>query len=192
MQIKSWSEYDNIRKEVPDHFNKYPLIRGSSFNVVSKIVNKKVLDFGANKQQFKKFLKKDVIYKSFDIDKKVNPDYTSFSQIKEKFDYVVAFAVFEHLTQDELIYTLKNIKKISTKLIFTMPNIFSPYWVFKKDLTHKTILSPATIYYFLKKAGYNKIELKRISGTNYPIFKELISKIIQQDITSFELIIFAE
>jgi SAM-dependent methyltransferase len=81
-----------------------------------------------------------ILYKSLDIDPSYQHDYTSFEEVREKFDMVLLFEVIEHLDWKggrEMVAKIFEILKPSGRVILTTPNVYTPgqYW---KDVSHRT------------------------------------------------------
>ncbi len=175
-----WAEYNKYRQEVLDwlDFRKVPLTNKKSLELALEIIPEKakVLDIGAGNRWFGKELKaKKCVYKSMDVDKTYKHDYYDIHKINEKFDWVVMFAVIEHLSLDEALSYFKKIATITNNFILTTNNPFFPIGFFFDDVTHKQAYTPRTLYALLKLSGFKKIDVLRISPSKFNIFKKFIS-----------------
>lgn len=102
-----------------------------------------VLEIGAYNRELGDRIKKYcplILYKSLDIDSSYPHDYSSFEEVKGKFDMVLAFEVIEHLDGEsgrKMVTKIFEILKPGGRVILTTPNIHTPgqYW---KDVSHLT------------------------------------------------------
>jgi len=102
-----------------------------------------VLEIGAHNRGLEPRIKEycpHILYKSMDIDPTYAHDYSSFQQIKEKFDMVLLFEVIEHLDLDEGVEMMAKIYGVLNyggRVIISTPNIYTPgqYW---KGVSHRT------------------------------------------------------
>jgi len=192
-----WSKYNQYRKEVSSwlDFRRVPLTNRKSLELAMQLIpdNSKVLEIGANDRKFEKELqsrKKSIIYKSMDIDRHYKQDYYNIEEINEQFDFVVMFAVLEHLELEEARRYFKKISQISKKLIITTNNPFFPMGFFFDDVTHRQPYSPRTLYALLRLAGFEKINVFRISPSPFNFFKTFISYFTNLDFAP-ELFVYA-
>jgi len=187
-----YSDYVKFRDKTLDNFFNLKILKGDAFSIALKLIsaNSKILDIGAFNRAFEKFLKeKNCVYKSMDIDKTYFHDYYNLFEVNEKFDFVLMFAVLEHLSLKEIIDYLNKIVSITNTLIIEVPNVFAPSWVFFQDVTHKTMLSPRTLYFLLKKAGFKEINFYRLTNSKIIFLKQIQSKISQHDFCHSILVI---
>jgi 2-polyprenyl-3-methyl-5-hydroxy-6-metoxy-1,4-benzoquinol methylase len=193
-----WAEYNKYRKEVSAwlDFRKVPLTTKTSLELALELIpnGAKVLDIGAGNRWLEKELKnrkKKCIYKSMDIDKSYKHDYYNLQKINTRFDFVVMFAVVEHLALEEALIYFKKIARISNNLILTTNNPFFPAGFFFDDVTHKQAYSPRTIYALLRMTGFKEVKVFRISPSKFNTFKTFISYITNLDFAP-ELFVYAK
>jgi hypothetical protein len=92
-------------------------------------------------------------------------DLDDFVQkFRGQFDLIIMSHVLEHISKDKIIETLSKIKELLTNdggIFIMVPNAQSPvgcYWAYE-DFTHTTLFTSGSLYYVLKMAGFNNIEL---------------------------------
>jgi len=78
------------------------------------------------------------------------------------FDLVVAFDVFEHMTPEEILKTLKEIRKCISyqgRVLARFPNATSPFGAITQygDITHRTALSGESFAQLAHVAGFDAI-----------------------------------
>lgn len=126
-----------------------------------------VLDVGANERKLWDYLKgmpKNLVYKSFDIDRKYRHDYYSLDDITERFDIIVSFEVIEHLEVEEaveLVNRMYGLLKDSGTLVLSTPNVFHPT-IFWRDCTHRTGFRYNELAGILSSAGFKKLGVYRV------------------------------
>jgi len=119
-------------------------------NVIGADIDKEAINFGRS-QGF------------FYIEDATDLDYFCTKYENNYFDIVIMSHVLEHIPKKEIIPFLLKIKKVIKKggyLFVMIPNAQSntgAYWAYK-DFTHETLFTSGSIYYVLKKAGFNEIE----------------------------------
>lgn len=143
----SWSKLSEYRSRVHQQYSRLWDLRivRKRLPFISKYLREgeSVLEIGAFNRNLAKRIRKyypHVQYKSMDIDPTYPHDYSSFEEIKEKFDLVLLFEVIEHLTLKdgrEIVAKIYQVLKEGGRVILTTPNIYTPgqYW---KDITHLT------------------------------------------------------
>ena len=148
-----------------------------------------VLEIGAYNRQLGARIKKyypHILYKSMDIDPTYSHDYSSFEEIKEKFDMVLLFEVIEHLDLDEGIEMIAKIYQILNCggiVIISTPNIYTPgqYW---KDVSHRTAYHYEELGGVLLSQQFEIVEICRLFNAPFlqfilktcilfPIFRSL-------------------
>lgn len=126
-----------------------------------------VLEIGAFHRDLGKRIQRHyprVLYKSMDIDPTYPHDYSSFQEIKERFDMVLLFEVIEHLGLKEGREMIANINRVLNpggRVILTTPNIFKPgqYW---KDATHRTPYHYAEMGGLFLSEHFELVEIRRV------------------------------
>lgn len=148
-------------------------------NRLPQDMNSKILDFGCGFGQLIRELKKLGYHHVIgaDIDKEaidfarskgfyveeVNDLDAFTAKYENYFDMVIMSHVLEHIPKKEVIPFLVRIKKVLKKqgcLFVMVPNAQSntgAYWAYE-DFTHETLFTSGSIYYVLKKAGFDEIE----------------------------------
>jgi SAM-dependent methyltransferase len=126
-----------------------------------------VLDIGAYHRELGGRIRKyypRILYKSLDIDPSYQHDYTSFEEVKEKFDMVLLFDVIEHLNWErgrEMVANIFEILRPSGRVILTTPNVYTPgrYW---KDISHRTPYHHEELGGLFLSQQFESIELFRL------------------------------
>ncbi len=133
-----------------------------------------VLEIGAFNRELGERIKKyypQILYRSLDIDPTYPHDYSSFEEIREKFDLVLLFEVIEHLDWGdgrEMVGKIHEVLNTGGRVILSTPNIFTPgqYW---KDATHRTAYHYEELGGLLLSQGFELAEICR--SYSEPIFK---------------------
>lgn len=103
----------------------------------------------------------------------------------EQFDLVVAFDVLEHIPQDEIIFFLKQVKRVLKKegaCLFRFPNGDSPFGLANQngDITHITAIGSEKIIFFASQASLDLIVCR---GEREPLFETSFSKTLRRAIS---------
>jgi SAM-dependent methyltransferase len=126
-----------------------------------------VLEIGAYNRKLGERIKKyypHVLYKSMDIDPTYTHDYSSFGEIREKFDMVLLFEVIEHLDLEEGVEMITQIYQILNhggRVIMSTPNIYTPgqYW---KGVSHRTAYHYEELGGVLLSQQFKLVEICRL------------------------------
>jgi len=182
-----WSVLNDNKKKLMNtsSFWEIPIIRKSSMEIASEIINKKrnisVLDIGANNRVFKKYLNKNIYYNSFDIDNNNFHDFYKLKDINKKYDVIVMFACIEHISKDDFInnYLVKiyEILKKDGILIISTNNIFHNLGI-RTDITHVQAYHPRDLNSILINHGFLSGKCYRVTKINlfFKIVYNFISK----------------
>ena len=126
-----------------------------------------VLEIGAFNRSLEERLKKyhpGILYKSLDIDPSYKHDYSSFEEVREKFDMVLLFEVIEHLDREEgreMVAKIFEVLKSGGRVILSTPNIYTPgqYW---KDVSHQTAYHYEELGGLFLSQKFGSVELYRL------------------------------
>lgn len=177
--------YFEARNITPEYYKNYKI----PFYLQKRLPSNKearILDFGCGFGQILKELRR-LGYKNIfgaDVDKEAIRFCKSqgFSVIdisdlnefvhnyKSYFDMIIMSHVLEHIPKDEIIPTLRKLKQVlkDEGIIFIMvPNAqgnTGAYWAYE-DFTHTTLFTSGSIYFVLKKAGFEDIKFVDIDCT---------------------------
>lgn len=147
MSLDSWSELYRHRQAVKRRYPSIwsvPLVKKETDRLLALVKDgQRVLEVGAGDRRFGKRLqaaRRDLDYRSFDIDRETFQDYYRIEDIQGGFDCIYAFELIEHLTAEEglaLLQRLRGLLKPHGWLLLGTPNLYHPhrYW---GDITHKT------------------------------------------------------
>jgi len=175
----NWGEQFRLRERVHD---RYPEIW--DLKIVRKRLplilkylkdGESVLEIGAFHRDLEKRIQRHyphVRYKSLDIDPTYPHDYSSFQEIKERFDVVLFFEVIEHLEFEEgreMVGKIQQILNPGGRVILTTPNVFRPgqYW---KDVTHRTPYHYADLGGLFLSEHFELIEIRRVFNEPFVLF----------------------
>jgi SAM-dependent methyltransferase len=112
----------------------------------------------------------------------------------ERFDLIVAFDVFEHLTIDQLANFLSFAASVLTpqgRLLARFPNGGSPFGTFYQsgDVTHLTAWSASSIAQVARSAGFELLgafnAARPLSGSRYPAFFNKLRYLVRDLIEQF-------
>ena len=104
----------------------------------------------------------------YDISKLLHDDF-------DKFDFIIINHVLEHMPKNLIINILSELRLMlreSGLIYIGVPNAQSnvgSYWMYE-DFTHETIFTSGSLYYVVRKAGFNVIEFLDVdctAGTGY-------------------------
>lgn len=159
-------EYFQKRNKVPLH------LAETLTHILKKEDARKVLEVGCGTGSLLRYLKK----KGFDIIGCDNSDVavrlsgqikasaTSLPFGNQKFDAVIAISLIEHLTKNEGLKFLKEVKRVLKEnghIFLVTPNFASPFriirgfkWYGYQDSTHITFYTPKTMKKILAKGGF--------------------------------------
>jgi SAM-dependent methyltransferase len=126
-----------------------------------------VLEIGAFNRSLEERLRRyypRILYKSLDIDPSFQHDYTSFEEVREKFDMVLLFEVIEHLDWEggrEMVARIFEILRPGGRVILSTPNIYTPgqYW---KDASHRTAYHYEELGGLVLSEGFEAVEIYRL------------------------------
>jgi 2-polyprenyl-3-methyl-5-hydroxy-6-metoxy-1,4-benzoquinol methylase len=158
-----WSEMVRFREQIqvryPTQWN-LPLAKRAS-RIIRQLLRPgvRILDVGAADRRMEQWIKKyepDAVYKSLDVDRSVTHDYYSLDDLDEEFDMITLLEVIEHLTLDDGITMLRQLRDALTEggiLVVSTPNIFNPhrFWL---DATHRVAYSYAELGGILLAQGF--------------------------------------
>lgn len=145
--IDSWSTLYRYRQAVRHDYPtiwSVPLVKKETDRLLALVKDgQRILEVGAGDRRFAPRLtavRRDLEYRSYDIDRATFQDYYSLEEITGSFDVIYAFELIEHLTPEEgltLLERLHALLKPAGWLLLGTPNLFHPhrYW---GDITHKT------------------------------------------------------
>lgn len=145
--IDSWSTLYRYRQAVRHVYPtiwSVPLVKKETDRLLALVKDgQRILEVGAGDRRFAARLaavRRDLEYRSCDIDRATFQDYYSLEEITGSFDVIYAFELIEHLTSEEgltLLERLHALLKPAGWLLLGTPNLFHPhrYW---GDITHKT------------------------------------------------------
>lgn len=171
VDFSAWSKLYESRQRVkadyPDIWS-LPLVKKEMDRLLPNVRDGvSVLEVGAGDRRFWKKIqakRKDVAYRSMDIDLATQQDFYTTDEIQGSFDLIFAFELIEHLSPDE---GLALVKKLHTHLapqgvlLLGTPNLYHPHRYFG-DLTHKTPYKYEELGALLHLAGYDKLRFFRI------------------------------
>jgi predicted TPR repeat methyltransferase len=179
--------YFELRNIQPEFYSNYKIPQ-YILKLLPKDRNIPIMDIGCGYGQFLLALR-DLGYKNLtgidinenaiqfclknDLHVELIEDLKNFSiTSKKKFDLMIMNHVLEHIAKDNIISTLKVIRECLLNkngvLIVIVPNAqanTSAYWAFE-DFTHTTIFTSGSLFYVLKSAGFEFIELIDIDCTD--------------------------
>lgn len=172
----SWSEFWKYRKQMRRTFRSvYRIeIRRKLEDVIAEAIKpgEKILDVGAGGRRLKEGILKRVPavqYKSMDVDRTEEHDYYSLGEIKEPFDVIVMSEVIEHLSFDDGIKLLKELRRIlrsGGRIIVTTPNTHHPN-VWWSDSDHKTPYRFDCLGAALMEAGFRVKGMYRLHSEKF-------------------------
>jgi SAM-dependent methyltransferase len=171
-----WGEQSRWREKV---HQRYPAIW--NLRIVKKRLpfilrhlkdGESVLEIGAFDRSLGERLKKyypRILYKSLDIDPSYRHDYSSFEEVKERFDLVLLFEVIEHLDWEdgrEMVARIYEILKPGGRVILTTPNTYTPgqYW---KDASHRTPYHYEELGGLFLSQQFGSVEMYRLFNESF-------------------------
>lgn len=172
--IKFRNDYSPPKTVLNAWDDEQTISRTDSFKVLKsrfkEYVQPKILDVGAGDRRFKEIIQLMEIkfeYKSLDISKNTQHNYTDILSVDEKFDIITMFELIEHLPLDiSLQYLSKSFEIINTNgsLIISTPNIDHINQLWKQDITHIKQYPAKDIYAILRMIGFSsEIEVYRMN-----------------------------
>ena len=181
----SWSEQYKFRREVAARFGRVfslPLARRVR-DVLTDVVRDgdEVLEVGAGDRRMREAIAKkrrDVSYRSMDLDPRGAHDYRTLEEINRAFDCVFAFEVAEHVAFDELadwFAALERLLKPAGHLVLSTPNTFYPP-AYLRDASHRTPLCYDELGGMLEAAGLRVTRIVRIY--NDPVWRRLVRRFL--------------
>jgi len=169
--VKSWSGLYKKRLEIKAAYPsvwRIPLVKKEMDRLAPNVKDgSKVLEIGAGDRRFGerlKALRKDIVYRSLDVDEDTFQDYRSLDEVKEKFDFVFMFELIEHLTPAEgleLLTTVRGLINPGGKILVGTPNLYHPHRYFG-DITHKTPYKYEELGALMLMAGFKDIGFFRV------------------------------
>jgi SAM-dependent methyltransferase len=196
--MDNYTDYFILRNVNDEYYTNYKIPK-YLLEVLPDNKDASILDIGCGFGCFLRELKKDgylsakgidlsdqavdyCLKQGFDVKKSSVSEYAEAS--KCKFDFIVMSHVLEHLAKDEIINTLKlirrNLLNENGKFCLMVPNAQSntgSYWAYE-DFTHSTLFTSGSLIYVLKAAGYKKIKFLDPDGTgNSGFISKLFKKI---------------
>lgn len=164
MPIDSWSELYRLRQLVKQRYPtiwSVPLVKKEMDRLTALVADgMRVLEVGAGDRRFGKrllSLRRDLDYRSFDIDRTTKQNYYRLEDIDGKFDCIFAFELIEHLSPEKglaLLRHLHGLLRPGGQLLLGTPNLYHPhrYW---GDITHKTPYKFEELGALLMMAGFD-------------------------------------
>lgn|GEM_PF-128506 len=171
MNTVPWSEQfqwrEKVHQQYPEVWNLRIVRKRLPFILKYLKDGEAVLDIGAYHRELGNRIKKyypRILYKSLDIDPSYQHDYTSFEEIKEKFDMALLFDVIEHLDWEsgrEMVANIFEILRPGGRVILTTPDVYTPgrYW---KDVSHRTPYHHEELGSLFLSQRFDSIELFRL------------------------------
>lgn len=103
----------------------------------------------------------------------------------DQFDLVIAFDVLEHIPQNEIIFFLKQVKRVLKKdgvCLLRFPNGDSPFGLANQngDITHVTAIGSEKIKFFASQASLDLIVCR---GEREPLLEKSFSKTLRRVIS---------
>lgn len=169
--LGAWSGLYECRQQVkadyPDIWS-LPLVKKEMDRLLPNITEGfSVLEIGAGDRRFWKKVqakRKNVVYRSMDIDRTTQQDFYALDEIQGSFDLIFAFELIEHLTPEEGLALVKELRTyLSPKGVLLMgtPNLYHPHRYFG-DLTHKTPYKYEELGALLRLGGYTRLSFYRV------------------------------
>lgn len=181
----SWSEQYIFRRGVAARFGRIfdlPIARRVRDVLLDSIDDRmRVLEVGAGDRRMGQLLaerRRDVVYRSMDIDTQGEHDYRTFAEIDSQFDCVFAFEVIEHLRFDEIadwLLELRRMLKPGGRLLLSTPNTFYPP-AYLRDASHRTPLCYDELGGFVEAAGLRVLRIVRIYHD--PVWRKLLRRYV--------------
>lgn len=171
MSMDSWSELYRHRQVVRQRYPSIwsvPLVKKETDRLLAIIFDgMRVLEVGAGDRRFGirlQSLRKDIDYRSFDVDRATRQDYYRIEDVEGEFDCIYAFELIEHLTPEEglgLLSRLHGLLRPQGRLLLGTPNLYHPhrYW---GDVTHKTPYKYEELGGLMMMAGFGLPSIFRI------------------------------
>lgn len=123
-----YEDYDNLGRFISYFYQ---------INNVKRLNPKTILEIGVGNKTVYNYLKNNYEIKSCDFDKELNPDFNEdirdLSNIKEKFDIVIACEVLEHIPWKDFNKAIFELYKISNKnVIISIPKMSADFEIIMK------------------------------------------------------------
>lgn len=169
--MDSWSELYRHRQKVKQRYPSIwsvPLVKKEMDRLLAIVADgTRVLEVGAGDRRFGRrlqSLRKNIEYRSFDIDQATQQDYYCLDDIEGTFDCIYAFELIEHLSPEEGLSLLRALRlrlKPQGLVLLGTPNLYHPhrYW---GDITHKTPYKYEELGGLMMMAGYTLPDIYRI------------------------------
>lgn len=177
----NWSDVYNAKKEFRLRPFRFKIITQKEFEEkaiqISLKKNSEIVHFGCGKEKL------TIPSIRIDIDKKVNPEFTTIKKIqkKRKISLLYAKNSIEHLNLKNIRELFKWCIKKNIPIAFNPPNAWASYGVFANDYTHKTNLSFRSYAGLLREAGFSEIHIYRIHEGYHSWIRDRIADIIGID-----------
>lgn len=199
VNIGSFSDYESYKKTLLDSVGDILRKQKKSSSVLELGCGSGRMAYVFNELGFKNYVGVDLSNQELEIARKNFKKYDFFKEdilkyldkTTQKYDIIMMYHVFEHLTRNEGFKVLKEIKRVLNSggiFINVMPNAsayFNSSSMFYTDITHERIYNENSFKQFLISAGFNKI-IFRNHKIGKSIFQRLIHKLF---LKIFELFI---
>lgn len=171
VDVGAWSNLyqcrQTVKSEYPDIWS-LPLVKKEMDRLLPNISEGfSILEVGAGDRRFWKKIqakRKNIVYRSMDIDRTTQQDFYTLDEINGTFDFIFSFELIEHLTPEEGLSLIKDLRThLSPQgvLLLGTPNLYHPHRYFG-DLTHKTPYKYEELGALLHLGGYTKLRFFRI------------------------------
>jgi SAM-dependent methyltransferase len=169
--FSEWSRLYECRQQVkadyPDIWS-LPLVKKEMDRLLPNVREGcSVLEVGAGDRRFWKKIqakRKNVVYRSMDIDRATQQDFYALDEIRGSYDLIFAFELIEHLTPEDGLTLVKALRAhLSPQgvLLLGTPNLYHPHRYFG-DLTHKTPYKYEELGALLRLGGYAGLRFFRV------------------------------
>jgi SAM-dependent methyltransferase len=169
--LENWSGLYECRQKVKAVYPSVwsiPVVKKELDRLLPNIADgARILEVGAGDRRFWKKIqakRKNVVYRSMDIDRTTQQDFYGIDEIQGTFDLIFAFELIEHLTPEEGLTLVKALRAhLSPQgvLLLGTPNLYHPHRYFG-DLTHKTPYKYEELGALLHLGGYTKLRFFRV------------------------------
>lgn len=167
----SWSDQYNFRRAVAARFGRVfdlPLERRVRDVLLAAVVDgARVLEVGAGDRRMGALLaerRREIDYRSMDIDTRGQHDYRDLADVDRTFDCVFAFEVIEHIDFADIPGWLARLAELVAPggaLLLTTPNTFYPP-AYLRDASHRTPLCYDELGGLVESTGLEVRRLVRI------------------------------